>query len=403
MNKQFGSILGSSFLASMGDKFFAISLSWWILNESGIADTGATLGVVMALTSLATMVSGPLLGSLADIYDKCRCMLVSMITSVAVIVVLLSLYNYLVVAPVIIFTVAILLGIGASFFVSTLRGCLSSFVSRDYIPTAVSLLTITTPTSQVIGSAVAGFAIAAYGVRGSVACDLILYIVGLLLLVVVILPTNTKSTRPNNVMRPKYFDTLRGGLHYMQRERRLFNSLLYFAAVNLFATPMFLLMPLLATTFYKGDSVALAMMEGSNSLGLIVFSLLLAHNKRPFNRHTAVFVSIFVLGICQTAIGVLCSGWFTYVMLFFCGSMLGVANISLNSIYQIYVPDEMKGRFFSLMMVMVRAASPLGLAAVGFCSDAAGPLTIMLVNGIAIMTLSVVWLKLKKLDFNYTF
>lgn len=90
-------------------------------------------------------------------------------------------------------------------------------------------------------------------------------------------------------------------------------------------------------------------------------------------------------------------------MLFVSGTMLSLANVSLASIYQMYVPSGMKGRFFSLMQVTVRAASPLGFALVGLCSDFIGVREIVLVNGIVLLIMSFIWPFLKKLDFEYTF
>ena len=405
MNKRgdssFNRLLTGSFLASMGDKFFSISLSWWILNESGVKDTGSMLGIVMAVTGVCTLFFVPLLGSLADIYDRRRCMLLSMATSIASLAALLSVYNMLREAPVLICSVAVILGILTAFFMSSVQTSVTFLVSPPRVTKAVALVVMATPASQVIGSSVAGFAIAAFGIRGSVSCDLLLYLAGAALLLTV--PAFGTKANDDNAPKQRYTEVLLGGLKYLMHEKALLQMLLYFAAINLFFSPILIMMPMIATTYYAGNSVALAMMEASYSGGLIVVSLLLNRNRIAFNRHKCIFYSLLAMSLCFVAIGMVRIAWLVYILLFVCGAMLSLTNVSSVSIYQMYVPQDYKGRFFSLSQVTVRAASPIGFAMVGLLSDAFGVCQIILINGIVLCALSVGWLLLRKLDFNYTF
>lgn len=400
---RFHRLLSSSFLASMGDKFFSISLSWWILNESGTSDTGFVLGLVMAVTGIATILFVPLLGSLADIYDRRKCMLLSMTGSMLSLAGLLATYQWLKEAPAIIYGVSVILGVLTAFFMSSVQSSITFLVPKERVTKAVSLAVMATPASQVIGASIAGFAIAAFGIRGSVSCDFFLYIVGFLILSFVPSFTKKEEAREKAAEKPSYIETLKGGLRYLTGDKPLFHSLLFFACVNLFLSPILIVMPMIATTYFAGNSVALAMMEGSYSSGLIVMSLFLNLNKREFNRHMCVARSLFVIGLSFIVIGTIHVPWLVYGMFFISGAMLSLANVSLASIYQMYVPTDMKGRFFSLMQVTVRAASPLGFALVGLFSDIIGVREIVLVNGIVIFGMSFVWLTLKKLEFNYTF
>lgn len=400
---RFHRLLTSSFLGSMGDKFFSISLSWWILNESGVVDSGFLLGVVMAVTGICTIIFVPLLGSLADIYDRRKCMLLSMIGSILSLAALLATYQWLKQVPVILYSVSVILGVLTAFFMSSVQSSITFLVPTERVTKAVSLVVMATPTSQVIGSSIAGFAIAAFGIRGSVSCDFLLYIIGFFILLTVPSFTQKEKIREEAASKQPYLATLKGGLKYLMGDKPLFHSLLFFACVNLFFSPILIVMPMIATTYFAGNSVALAMMEGCYSGGLIVMSIILNVNKRKFNRHLYVSHSLFVIGICFIVIGAIHVAWLVYVMLFFSGAMLSLANVSLGSIYQMYVPTDMKGRFFSLMQVTVRAASPIGFALVGLCSDLIGVREIVLINGIAIFIMSFIWLILKKLDFDYTF
>src|SRR5574344_676948 len=301
-DSKFNQLLTSSFLASMGDKFFSISLSWWILNESGIKSSGSVLGLVMAVTAATNIIVVPMLGSLADIYDKRICMLCSMIGSALSLIALIATYDYLVSAPVIIYSVAVMLGILAAFFMSMVQSSITLLVKKSYVTKAVSLVTMATPASQVIGSAIAGFAIAAFGIRGSVSCDLLLYIIGFGILLNVPRFTQTKdkaeetenndSDVKSTEEKQKYLDVFLGGLKYINGEKALLYSLLYFASINLFFSPIIIMMPMMATTFYKGNAVALALMEGCYSGGLITMSLL---------RATAAMMFILIFSSFYTA------------------------------------------------------------------------------------------------------
>ena len=397
----FNRLLSGSFLASMGDKFFSISLSWWILNESGVADTGFVLGMVMAVTGVCTIIFVPLLGSLADIFDRRRCMLFSMAGSLASLAALLATYNMLRTAPYIIYSVSVVLGILTAFFMSSVQSSVTFLVPKERVTKAVAMVVMATPASQVIGSSIAGFAIAAFGIRGSVSCDFLLYIAGAILLLTV--PSFGAKAKTEGDEKQSYISVLLGGLKFLKGEKALFNSLMYFASINLFLSPIMIMMPMIATTYYAGNSVALAMMEGCYSGGLIVMSISLNRNKRVFNRHRAIFLGIMSIGLCMSTIGFVRIALLVYLLLFICGAMLSLVNVSLGSIFQLYVPQEYKGRFFSLMQVTTRAASPIGFALVGLLSDKFGVCQIILINGLVIVALSLVWKILKKLDFEYTF
>lgn len=402
-DSRFYRLLTSSFLSSMGDKFFAISLSWWILNESGVSNTGFMLGLVMAVTGIGTILFVPLLGSLADIYDRRKCMLLSMVGSILSLGALLATYQYLQHAPVIICSVSVILGVLTAFFMSSVQSSITFLVSPEHVTKAVSMAMMATPASQVIGASVAGFAIAGFGIRGSVSCDFCLYIAGFFLLLFSVPSFSShKDDKKNTIGKQTYLQVLRGGVKYLCNEKALFNSLLFFACVNLFFSPILIEMPMIATTYFAGNSVALAMMEGCYSGGLILMSLFLNINKRKFNRHLCMSRSLCIIGLCFITIGIIHVSWLVYVMLFVSGAMLSLANVSIVSVYQIYVPAEMKGRFFSLMQVTVRAAAPIGFAMVGLLADSIGVREIVLINGIVIFVLSFVWLFLRKLDFNYT-
>lgn len=397
---RFHRLLTSSFLVSMGNKFLLISLSWWILNESGVVNPGFLLGLVMAVAGVCSIIFVPLLGSLADIYNRRNCMLISMLGSILSLGVLLATYQWLRQAPVIFYSADITLCVLAAFFISSVQSSITFLVPRERVTKAVSMVVMAAPASQVIGASIAGFAIAALGIRGSVCCDFLLYIIGFFFLLSVPSFSPKKETEAE---KQPYLEVLKGGLKYLAGEKSLLHSLLFFACVNLFFSPILIAMPILANTYFAGDSVALAMMEGCYSGGIIAMSVVLNLNKRKFNRHLYVSRSLLAIGVCFIVIGAVHISWLVYVMLFVSGTMLSLANVSLASIYQMYVPSGMKGRFFSLMQVTVRAASPLGFALVGMCSDFIGVREIVLVNGIVLLIMSFVWPFLKKLDFEYTF
>ena len=61
-------------VSAVGDKFFAISIAWWVLSQAG-ENAKFHLGLVMAVNVIPVVVFGPLLGTVADRCDKRKVML----------------------------------------------------------------------------------------------------------------------------------------------------------------------------------------------------------------------------------------------------------------------------------------------------------------------------------------
>jgi len=271
---------------------------------------------------------------------------------------------------------------------------LYEIVGGEEILNAVSLNTLAMNGMRIIGPALAGLFIYAFGFTTTY-----FVITGLYLASSLIIPLLPRSS-PTALAGQGALSNIKEGLGYVRRETILLLILVFALVGILLATPYMTLMPIVADNILGVGAAGLGTMMAFIGIGAIAGSLILASlpNKR---RGLLLIMSTFVFSVALIGFAFSSSYHLSLVLLIVVG--LGQSGLiaAATAILQDYSRDEYRGRVMSIFMMEV------GL--MGFAGFGAALLTevigVQLVIGgfamaLAVMSLLVLALvpRLRRLD-----
>ena len=345
----------------------SVALPWLVLQLGG---SPFQLGLVMAFMFGPSMIIAPLGGVLADRVDKRRTLLavnaVAMLQATALFVLAVTgsvqIWHVYVLALVAGFVNAIEMPVRQAF--------VAELVPRRDLVNAIALSSTSFNLSRVIGPAVAGVTIAAFGVASNFGINAISYssvLVGLLLI---------RTADLHAAERPATFPSIRvslvEGVRYAVATPTVLWPLVLLGGTAALAMNFQTLLPLFARNALGLDSGGYGALFATMGAGSLVGSLLLAFltSQRPMFRFIigggAAFLALaFLLGLVRVVP-------FAFALVAGIGfaSMLMVNTINVT--VQNSVPDALRGRVMSLYVTVFAGTAPIGGLLAGTLAQAFG-------------------------------
>jgi amino acid adenylation domain-containing protein len=231
-------------------------------------------------------------------------------------------------------------------------------VPKRYLGHANGVVQLAFGTAQLLVPVIAVGLVAAVGLKGILALDVASYTIA----VVVVLLVRFPSTMPWRPREPLLAE-ITGGLRYSLGHRGFVAMLLYFVVLNVFLSPLFLMISPLVLSFARlGDAGRIAFAAG---LGAFAGGLIMVAWGGPGHRRMrGVLVSALILGCCCLITGLHAS--LIVIAVGACG--MGLCLTLLNGIYativQVKVPQRFHGRVFALNTLISWSTLPIGFAVV---------------------------------------
>jgi MFS family permease len=354
---------------------FAISLAVKTITGSDLQ-----LGLV-ALVRAAPLIGFSLLGGgLADRVDRRRLL---MITQPAAALLLASLaVTFAVDAPepmvvALLYVVTFGVGVVGAFDVPAVQASVPTMVGRNDLVQALGTLVLARQVSSIVAPAVSGVVIGQVGYGAAMALAAAMYLVFTSLLRVI----RWRSVSSGGSGR-SLVGSIVEGVRYAWATPIILGLLIMDFVATTFAQPnafviiigrdVLALEPeqigLLATGFPLGAIV------GGAALGLL--SSRLAPTLR------AIVVSTVLYGIGVVLVGLAPALWMAFGALFLMGVADVVSETLRNALLQLSVPDELRGRVSSLMLIFVRGGPSVGQFRAGAVASAFGPVFSAVSGGI---------------------
>lgn len=381
------------FISAAGDKIFTIALAVWMMSD-GSPENKMHLGFLLAMNTLPVVLFGPLAGSLADKFNRKTCMLIADGSRALV----LLMTAYLLVSGnlhiAMMYGICFLLALFVPLFESSASASVMHLVAEEDLEQAVALDSSVVSLSEIVGASLGGILVALIHFEGA----LLLNCCSFLLSFVCIALIRTKLPAPGG--GESHYQAIIEGLNFIWHNKVVCRLLTVFGLVNFFTAPIFLLLPIMVRfnlhipetaigQWIAGFEVALAVGAGGTAFFLSVKNCI----KRPY---IALFCSLLVFAATYILISVLSVTWFIVLALILAGCALAVINTTAMSLFQRMVPDEMKGRFFASLTTCCFAAIPLSYIVTGYLSQHFSARTLFCVDGIMILCISSLMIKLVK-------
>ncbi|MDP4092361.1 MAG: MFS transporter [Bacillota bacterium] len=362
LGKSFFVLWQGQLVSMLGDVIYSIALGFWVLAVTG--STGL-MGTLMAASTLPGVLVSPVAGVLVDRYDRRKLMIImDVLRGISITAVGIAAYTG-VLAVWMVFAAGMLMSICGAFFTPAVNSAVPDIVPKSKITSANSLLQMVFPASNIIGNAVGGFIYKALG------ASIMFLFNGLSFLFSGTSILFTKVPKINQPEEKKHFITdMKEGFSFVWKFKGLKYALLMTSVVNFFAfIAITLLIPLFERSPELGSGlygVAMACFTGGTLLGFIFASII----KIPAHKRTRIFfVSCAIFCIGAVIFSSLKIVLVMLILLPVSGFFNAIVNVLLMSSVQLTVPQNMRGKVFSLMGMVTQGLTPFAMALGGILAE----------------------------------
>ena len=377
-------------ISNSGDWIDQVALNWLVITTT---NSPIYLGLVNLARGLPLMLFALAGGVVADRMDRRRMMMTTQ-TLAMIIAVLLAIIVYAGHAP--IWAILILAtgrGVLIAFNTPARHSLISELVPHEDLGSAVALNSVTLNTSKVLGPLLAAAILAAFGTAACFLVNAISFTAVLLTLALIDLPP--KPVR--EARRQNFFKSLTGGITYLRHHNMLLLLVLVALVPTFFAQPYVQLLALFAHDVFHVGPTGLGIMISTASFGAICGGLFAAWIQRDARKGSVMLLFMAGFGTFLVAFALAPSFYLALPFLFFAGSMHIAYNSSNNTILQMSVDDEFRGRVLSTLF-MTRGLVSLGTAAAATLAAATGSrLAMTVMAGTVVAFAAILWVKAPKL------
>ncbi len=365
--------VSGSFVSNIGTWMQRVAQDWLVLELSG--GSGLAVGITTGLQFLPMLLLSPYGGLIADRFDKRRILKVTqgwlalcaaVLGVLAVTGVALTWHVYL---------IALLFGLGTAFDNPARQSFVSEVAGAEHLPNAIGLNSATFNAARIVGPALAGLVIAAWGTGWAILTNAVTYAAFVAVLMIM-------DPRRLNIVEPtaRAKHQIREGLSYVRSRPDIMLVLCVALFVGTFGMNFQMTSALMAQQeFHKG-----AQQYGILGTIMAVGSLagaLLAARRRVAPRGRFVVIMAVVFALVEIVAGLMPTYW-TYAAVL---PVLGLAALltltAANASIQLGVDPQLRGRVMALYMMVLMGGTPIGAPILGWVGQVFGPRWTLLGGG----------------------
>ena len=373
-------------VSNIGSWAQRIAQDWLVLE---LTHSGTYLGLVTALQFAPVLLFSLHGGALADRFNKRRVLIATNIAGGLSSAVLGILVMAGVVALWHVFLLAFALGVSTAIDGPVRQSFTNEVVGPDDLPNAVSLNSANFNAGRLIGPAVSGFLIAAFGTGPSFLFNAFSYLFVILALTQLnekAFFTTEKSTSMTNV---------REGIAYVRARPDLYVVMAMVFFIATFGLNFQIFNALMATKVFGKGPASYGLLGTFIAIGSLSGALISA-------RLEGFRKTLFVVraGIVFSIVVIILSLMPTYLAYAFwlpvCGLAALTTLITANSIVQVNTDPAIRGRVMGLYLLIFMGGTPFGSPLIGVMSELIGTRqTIAACGGIALTATTIIYIKYK--------
>jgi MFS family permease len=360
-----------------------IALAWLVveLTHSPIA-----VGALAFCRFLPFTLFGLVAGVVADRIDNRRLVIATQSVSMTFSAVLATLVFTGAQTLWLVYLLAILSGTALVFDAPGRHALTFQMVGRDELPNAVALNASLFNASRVVGPAVAGVLIAAFGVGVCFAINTVTFLAvlgGLLLMRKEELVPLQRNGEPPTMMRG-----IREGFSWVLGQPQMRLVLLIVAVVSTVGFNFHVLLPLLASDTLNTGPEVFGILSACFGGGALLGALLSAAIGRASWKVLVLGTGGFSLSLL--ALAAMTTVWACAVLLFVTGACFTLWTSNANSILQLNAPDHLRGRVVSLYLWAFAGFAPVGGLFAGWLVDLGGTQLSFTVAGLTGLAMTLI-------------
>src|SRR3954466_12040066 len=364
-------------ISLVGTWMQSVAQSWLIYRMTGSA---ALLGLIGFAGQIPIFVLAPLGGLLADRLNRHRVLIATQTIMMVLAFALAALTLGGLVREWQIFVLASLLGVVNAFDIPTRQAFLAETVSRDDIVNAIALNSSMLNGARIVGPAIAGLVVAAFGEGWCFLLNAISYlaVIGALLVMRV-------EDAPHPEAHVSAWESIIEGFVSSWNPEPVRALLLLLGLVSLMGMPYSVLMPVIAAGVLGGGPNAYGLLMAASGVGALAGAALLTMRRHVRGLGSWVAISAASFGISLIAFSFSRTLWLSAVLLVPAGFFMMVEMAASNTLIQSMIPNRLRGRVMSVYSMMFMGMAPVGALVAGALAAPLGaPATVALGGAICI-------------------
>lgn len=363
---------GGQSISLIGSWMTRIATGWLVYR---LTDSAFLLGVVAFAGQLPFVFLGPFAGVWVDRWDRHRVLVVAQALSMAQSLALaaLALSGRITIWQIIVLSV--LQGAVNAFEMPARQAFVIQMVEdRADLPNAIALNSSMFNGSRLLGPALAGIVIAAWGEGYCFLIDGLSYIAVILSLWAMKLPPRRQEGQRRNL-----FAELKEGWGYAWRFVPIRAILLLLALVSVVAMPYTLLLPVFAGSILQGGPYTLGFLTAASGAGALAGALALAVRKSVRGLGRVIPLTAALFGAALIVFGLSRVLWLSLLLMALIGYGMMQQMAASNTVLQTIVDEDKRGRVMSFYMLAFMGTAPAGSLLAGTLAERVGaPLTLVL-------------------------
>jgi len=351
-------------ISLLGSWMQALALSWLVLI---LTNSSFYLGLVSALQSLPILIFSFLGGVVADQARKHRLLYVTQGGMMAVALALGSLVASDLVTIWVLCLLVFLAGTALAFDIPIRQAFIVELVGKPDLPNAIALNSTLFNGTRVMGPALAGLLIAQVGLANCFLINALSFLAVLLALFWMDLPPH------EDIPRISIRAALGELRDFVKENQDLKLILILMTAVAILGHSYYVLVPILARDVLGAGPQGFGLLMAVSGLGAFSGGLALARRltRRPPMPSFLGGLALFLVGLLALSL------IRNYYLALGAMALIGVGMVTQlstgNSLLQLNVPDQMRGRIMSLFSLIIIGSVPFGSMLYGIVATYLGP------------------------------
>jgi MFS family permease len=346
-----------------GNWMQTVSAVWLVLSLTG---SGVAVGLTTALQFLPMLLFGAWGGLLADRFPKRKLLMATQALMALPALALFAVTDAGIATPWMVYLAVLAMGTVNSVDNPTRQSFAIEMVGPERVVNAVSLNSVIVQSARIVGPAVAGILIAAFGVVPCFAVNALSF-VAMIAALWRMDPAQLRSAP----RVPRERGAIRAALRYVRATPELAVPLGLMALVGTLGFNFQVVLPLLARFSFEGGPGAYAALVSAMGLGSVVGALVTGARGRTGPRLVAGAALAFGASalLAAAAPGML----FEVAALTVLGAAAVTFAATINSSLQLAVAPDMRGRVMALYSVVFLGSTPIGGPLAGWLSETYDP------------------------------
>jgi MFS family permease len=259
-------------------------------------------------------------------------------------------------------------------------------VGYDDLANAIALNSMMFNSARMLGPAIAGILIAYLGIG---TC---FFLNGLSFLAVIWSLTQMEIPVRVVALGRRMIHQLREGLTYVWANRPIFYQMALAAVTNGFGYQYLVLVPLFAKNVLHGDAKTYGFLVAIQGLGSVIGAATLASRVSTRGMRNNLLAGLFLSAIGIVVFGMSRSMWLSLAAQLVIGAGLTNFRASNNTLVQMFVDDDLRGRVMSTYQLAAVGMTPIGALEVGYLGTHLGPMKTVVICGVVILVSAIVLL-----------